>query len=323
MQEFPDESYYAAVLHEFYREHDNYIAMPCLAMQTEEELNGKEDIRWSSADWFWTEIEFADEELFDLHNDMNELSTSRDAEYWEETNRKWMRLLMRTAKRLTTILGKQSSTTRDFGFYLFDSGELNYEVELIRASTSAAKFKRVFPHLYELVNEQNRSKQQLKKMPRGKKLQLYLSNLSEHDDAVVKMGAAAVPALAEKLDDREAGYLAARCLGRIGIANIEVIQALRAKCETEAKPVHHAIALSHLGGISIQVGEEQTDSLPGSPWNQDTVSSILTTAGLFLSRTATGRQSNAKSNPERHPRRREQSTVSRSELPRNSRRGYG
>ena len=50
MNQFPDESFYAAAFHEFYAEEGGMIKLPCLALNTEEEIDDEEDDRWDSAD---------------------------------------------------------------------------------------------------------------------------------------------------------------------------------------------------------------------------------------------------------------------------------
>ena len=80
MDEYPDEHFCGAALHHFYRESGEVIAMPCLAVNTEEELD--EHNRWSSPDWYWEQLPFASRKFGQLHERLNKEANSIDRKYW-------------------------------------------------------------------------------------------------------------------------------------------------------------------------------------------------------------------------------------------------
>jgi hypothetical protein len=74
-------TFYAVAFHEFYAEAGGVIAMPGLAANTVEHLAGKEDSRWSSADWKWNQIKYETAETKKLHRAIEKAAISRDESF--------------------------------------------------------------------------------------------------------------------------------------------------------------------------------------------------------------------------------------------------
>ena len=230
MAEFPDEHFYAAALHEFYRETGDRITLPCLAVNTSEEIDESGDSRWSSADWYWIDLKFASERLLELHDELENEASRLTTTHWDKVHTQWMNALVRVAKQLTRSLKKQSAATKDFGFFLFD--EEGDEIELLRRCMSAAKFKRVFPHLQKAMDEEKADAA----LPAKQQLAKYKEDLYAHGDKLIEHGEAAIPILLDCLDnDERQRWCAARLLASLGIPNADVIRALK----------HHACVKEH------------------------------------------------------------------------------
>lgn len=243
MEQYPDEHFYGAAFHSFYREHGDRIGFPCLAVNTEEETN--EDLRWSSPDWYWDNLECEGRVLANLHCRLNEIASSEDGEYWESVHDQWMESLIRAAKRLTASLRKTKQATKDFGFFLFDE-ESDEMMDVLRRCMTPAKFKKLFPDLLATIQRE----QTVEELPVSKKVALYANDLSESNcEKLLDLGEKAIPALINVLDGED-GWLAARLLGRLGITDLDAIDALKTRVTRSAKsslPSHAAGSLGLLG----------------------------------------------------------------------------
>ncbi len=247
MAEFADEHFYAAALHEFYRESGDRISLPLLAVNTSEEVDESGDHLWASPDWYWDDLEFASKKLLQLHARLEREASRLEVEHWEKINTQWMNTLVRVAKQLTRRLKKNPAATKDFGFYLFD-WDVD-EVEILRRCMSPAKFKRLFPSLQAEIDEQKADAQR----PLSQKLAKYKDNLYTHGDKLIEHGEAAVPVLIECLDG-EHGWHAAGLLAKLGIASDPVIKALRHHAclpEDGSPRSHFTSALAILGDIDF------------------------------------------------------------------------
>ena len=247
MVEFSDEHFYAAALHEFYRESGDRISLPCLAVNTSEEVDDAGDSLWSSPDWYWVDLEFASKKLLQLHESLECEANRRTTAHWDTVHTKWMNTLVRVAKQLTTRLKKNIAATNDFGFYLFDwDGD---EVALLRRCMSAAKFKRLFPTLQEAIDEEAADAQR----PTKQRLAKYTNDLCEYGEKLIKQGRSAVPILIGCLDSDQ-GWCAAGLLAELGVASNEVIRALRHQAclqENESPRFHFTSALAVLGDVDF------------------------------------------------------------------------
>ena len=245
MGQYPDEHFYGAAFHSFYREYGDRIALPCLAVNTEEEIDENLDTRWSSPDWYWNDLSYEGRALASLHDRLNNFASSNDDNHWEILHKEWMAGLIRVAKRLTAKLKKQVQATQDFGFFLFDEES----DDVLRRCMSSAKFKKLFP---DLLNDIER-KQANEELPAAKKLALYANDLSkENCEKLLTHGKKAIPVLLNKLSGED-GWLAANLLGRLGVPDENVIEALRESVESKDDSCrrHAATSLALLGDIDF------------------------------------------------------------------------
>ncbi len=247
MVEYSDEHFYAAALHEFYRESGDRISLPGLAVNTSEEVNDAGDNLWSSPDWYWTDLEFASKKLFKLHDNLESEASRLTTAHWDKIHTQWMSTLVRVAKQLTKRLKNNNAATKDFGFYLFDwEGD---EVALLRQCMSAAKFKRLFPALQKTIDKEKADAQR----PAEQKLAMYKNDLYMNGDKIIQHGKAAIPMLIDCLNS-EQGWRAAGLLAELGISNNNVIQALRRRASSSEKGsprFHFTTALAVLGDIDF------------------------------------------------------------------------
>jgi hypothetical protein len=249
MTEFSDEHFYSAAFHSFYREYGDRIALPCLAVNTEEEIDDECETQWSSPDWYWDDLEYESELLSGQHERLNEFARSVDDGHWEQIHTQWMDALVRVAKQVTARLKKQKQATNDFGFFLFDE-ESDEADDLLRRCMTPAKFKRLFPQRLEAVER----KQAEEKLPASEKLAVYAADLSEENCLkLLAQGKKAIPVLIKVLDGKH-GWHAARLLGLLGIRDKQAIDALRQCVTSTAKSSrigHASYSLALLGDIDF------------------------------------------------------------------------
>ena len=249
MGQYPEEHFYGAAFHSFYREHGDRINMPCLAVNTEEENGGDFDTRWSSPDWYWNDLDYEGSEFLSLHQQFDEFASSEDDQHWDTLHSQWMESLIRVAKQLTTKLKKKKQATSDFGFFLFDE-ESDEMVDVLRRCMTAANFKKLFPDLMEAIQRE----QATEKLPVSKRLTLYASDLTEENCAkLLALGAKAVPALVNvlKLNEGDDKIRPTIMLGRLGIRDRDAINALREYASPSVEPY----LASHAANSLVLLGE--------------------------------------------------------------------
>ena len=247
MGQYPEERFYGAAFHSFYREHGDRISMPCLAVNTEEELAGDFESRWSAPDWYWDDLDYQSSKLLSLHHRFDEFASSKDDQHWETLHSQWMESLVRVAKQLTSKLKRKKQATGDFGFFLFDE-ESNAMVDVLRRCMTAAKFKKLFPDLMGAIQYEQRTE----KLPVSKRIALYASDLTEENCAkLLALGAKAVPALVNVLKSNEDDKIGpARMLGLLGVKDQDAIKALKEYASHSVEPYlasHAAYSLALLG----------------------------------------------------------------------------
>lgn len=238
-------SFYAVVFHEFYAEKGSVIAMPCLAANTVEHLAGKEDSRWSSADWKWTQITYATADTRKFHRAIEKAAISRDDSFWEQTHARFVGAFVTVAKKLTPLLRKHPRAGKDFGVFVFFEED---EPRVLRRSMTAAKFKKLFP---QLQNDLEAAKQRAKS-PLERKLEIYRQDLRHYELEVLTLGTQALPVLRDSLSDRTQRWAAADLLARIGIPDRDVIRVLKQHAlRAHALAFHDTIALALLGEVDF------------------------------------------------------------------------
>ncbi len=257
MNQYSDELYYAAAFHEFYAEEWQLITFPSLALNTEEELDGNKDLRWSSADWYWTDLPWRNSELEQLLTALNTEANRLDSDHWQNVYDSMMRSMVRIAKKLTADLKQRRSTTSDFGVFVF-ADEHAAEIQILQQCMTKAQFKRRFPDLHAQLEEQtaiaSSSSEQKKK--------IYRENLYQHRDKLSSMGEAAVPLLLDCLIDPEQEWVAADLLGKLGLRQDRIIKALRKQATAPGRErFHETTALVLLGDVDFVIKlAERADS---------------------------------------------------------------
>ena len=146
--------FYAVAFHEFYAETGGVIAMPCLAANTVDDLAEKEDSRWSSADWKWTQIKYATAEIRKLHRTIEKVAMSQDDSFWEQTHSRFIDAFVRVAKKLTAELRKHPRAGKDFGLFVFTEDD---EIEVLQRCMTPARFQKLFPQLQTELQEAQES----------------------------------------------------------------------------------------------------------------------------------------------------------------------
>lgn len=271
MEEWPDESFYAVAFHEFYREELGIISMPCLAVNTEEELTD-EDCRWSSADWYWIDLEYSTREIDALYSRILGDATSQEVDHWCEVNERFVQAFINIAKSLTKRLKKLKPTSKDFSVLVFDD-DRDDAVELIRACLTAAQFRKFFPRL----EEERQAKKAQAQRPVEEKLKVYQQDIYEYQDEILILGDAAISMLLEELVHDETGWCAADLLGYLGISDRKVITALRKQARKSGDSrFHETGALVLLGDVDFVLNlADQKET------REDAIRGILTLYGPF------------------------------------------
>jgi hypothetical protein len=234
-------SFYAAAFDEFYAEEDGPIAMPCLAANSAENLVGKEDARWSSPDWKWTQIKFVTPEVRKLHRGLEKAAVSQDEALWLQTHARFIDAFVNIAKRLSAELRKRHRVGKEFGVFVFTEDD---EVEVLRRCMTPVKFKKLFPRL---EMERGRVKER-DRGPLDGKLRDLRQDIHGYQKEILKLGAQALPMLRDALHDQEQAWVAADTLAKIGIPDAKAIAVLKQRArQGDESAFHDAIALALLG----------------------------------------------------------------------------
>ena len=243
LKQCSEASVYSVVFHEFYAEEHDRMDLPLLALNTTDALQESEDDKWSSPDWRLPDIVFARGRLKRLQLRLNEEASSGSVDQWYVWNGRFMRTFCSAARSLHRELKKHPKTTKDFACFVFDGGA-QIEIEILRRSTTPAVFKKHFPYLLEQIERQRN----LENCGFDQKLSTFQKDLFEYSDQVLELGESATPMLLSELNNEEQGWVAADLLGRLGIADTNIITALRKKANTGAELEWHSTsALALLG----------------------------------------------------------------------------
>jgi Domain of unknown function (DUF4303) len=238
-------SFYAGAFHEFYAERGGVIAMPCLAANTVEYLEGKDEARWSSADWKWTQIKYANAETRKLHRAIEKAARSGDESLWQKTYERFIDMFVAVAKKLTAQLRKRPRAAKDFGVFVFNEEN---EVDVLKRCMTPARFKKLFPQLQAKLE----AAKQRDKSPIDSKLKVYRQELRAYENEILKLGAQALPMLLDALHDENQGWAAADILAKIGIPDPEILRVLKQHAlKGNELAVHDTIALALLGEVDF------------------------------------------------------------------------
>ncbi|MEW4451504.1 hypothetical protein AB1L30_02355 [Bremerella sp. JC817] len=235
-------TFYAVVFHEFYGERGGMIALPWLAANTVELLGEETDSRWSSADWKWTNIKYASPELRKAHRALQKEAAQLDDDDWAKAYQRYVDSFIRVAKSISKAFKKHPQVTQDFGAFVFTEEN---EVETLRKCVSPARFRRLFPNIQEMIDNE----EQLSGSPVDQKLALYRKDLWEHRQQIIQLGHDALPLLLDVLqNDKDQDWAAADLIGEMGLDDPQAIALLRRRASTGKETCFHdTTALAMLG----------------------------------------------------------------------------
>ncbi len=244
MREYPNENAYAAAFHEFYAEEWQVIREPCLALNTLEEIADSDRLKWSPADWYWTDLEYLSKRAASYFDRLNSEANRGDADHWHKTHDRLMRSMVRIAKDLGRRL-KPLNVTRDFGVYVFANNRPDGP-EILRKCMSKGRFARFFPHLHERTE----AAATLADASIARKLASYREDLHLHRDKILAIGIPAVSMLIDYLNEPKRGWLAASMLGQLGLREDRIIRALRSEVQRKTRNTRQAMcSLALLGDL--------------------------------------------------------------------------
>lgn len=242
-------SFYSVAFHEFYREQGDVITLPCLAANTVEDLDGDDSSKWSSPDWRWVEIRYANPQLTALHKALQKDATRDefDDTHWEAVEKRCIDTFVNVSRSLTRQLKKHPAASSDFGVFFFDE-ENEDVIQIVRRCTTASAFKKLFPNLQKVLDDES--------APRTAKDRFaqYKQDVWSHSAKILKLGEQAIPMLLEVLNDPEQAWRAAGLLGELGVPQPRVIAALRSRCTRKSELAFHDTgALALLGDVDFVV----------------------------------------------------------------------
>ncbi len=239
-------AFYAVVFDEFYAETGDVIALPRLALNSEEALQGNEDARWSSADWKWKLLSIGTKEVNQLHRSLQkEASSLDDDERWDKLHDRFIQAFARVAKSLYRQLKSHPRVHKNFGVFVFPNDN---EIAVLRQCTTPAQFKKLFPHLLEKLDHE----ETLARSSPQDQLAAYQADIREYDKEILALGAEAIPFLLNVLNDREQAWAAVDLLGELGIPDERVISKLRKRDQNgDELRCHETMALAMLGDVAF------------------------------------------------------------------------
>lgn len=240
-------SFYAVAFHEFYAEYFERIDLPYIAANTVEVLQKDPGAHWSSPDWNWVSQPYATRELERLHAAMSKRASSRDEGYWRDQYSRFIEVFVKTAKRMHRRLRNHEHATKDFAVLVFTNDN---EVEVLQRCLTPSRFAKLFPDLQNELNDRRDSA----RMPTAERLTKYQEDLFEFQGDILQLGNSAIPMLIEVLKDKDQRWLAADLLGELGIADMQAINALRARTMPGSETTFHdTTALALLGDVDFLI----------------------------------------------------------------------
>jgi hypothetical protein len=221
----PKQRPYAIAFHELYSELDGPIAIPSLGInsiekQKYEEGTDEENYKWSPGDWHWTSILPDRSPLVKLEKSLTEEACSGSQAHWNKTKKRFDKILLNVTKYIYQKYSKHPQVADDFVVYIEDE---DHGLDLIKRCVPARLYKKYFDGL---------DKPNLSKLSPEERLAIYIKDLASYEKEILAMGANAIPALLEKLDDPKDGWSAAGTLADIGQPTEAVISALRKHART-------------------------------------------------------------------------------------------
>ena len=254
LRENPDETFYAAAIHESYRELDGQIAFPWLALNTLENLPDGEDtgVKYNPPDWKWPDLEAPTKELEKLWGQLQTEANRSTQAHWLKTEKRFVATMVRVVKRLYREFKDSPNVSDEFFVFFADEDD---QLDLLKKSLP----KKLMMHHFGEAFEAEAEREAVVNAPVADRFEKFREDLWDFEDELVAMGSEAVEfALGELLAENNVST-AARIIGRIGIANEHVISTLRGEVLKSGKSAAwSARALAMLGDLDWLL--EQTDS---------------------------------------------------------------
>lgn len=228
MRANPGHTFYAAALHDSYRELDGQLCLPCVGLNSVEKLGsqpGSVEVSYdyAPANWDWSGIVPETKRLVRLHGDLQGDANRSTQKHWFRTEKRFMSTMVRVAKRLYKGIKGRKQTTAEFVVYFDDE---DGDLELIRKCLPKAFFKMHFGHHDE---GQQQRESVVATLPHVEKMRAYLDDYETYETEILEPGQATIDALLANLKDNEISWRAARFLGSHGVASVKVIKGLRQK----------------------------------------------------------------------------------------------
>ncbi len=229
VRENSDQTIYAIALHEYYSELDGAITLPFVGVNSLESLSKKDgSTKYNPADWQWHDLEVTTRELERLTDQLHAEANRSTQDHWYRTEKRFINTLIRIVKRLYKEFKDHPRTTADFVCYpTFDCEGM----DVLAKSVPKKLLMQHFGSHYKA--EAKRAK--VVSSSAADKLEKFREDLWEFEDEVAAMGAGALDFLLAELKTGADKNTAARLFGRIGIADQNVIKALRRDVTTSAK----------------------------------------------------------------------------------------
>ncbi|MFB6718639.1 DUF4303 domain-containing protein [Kribbella sp. NPDC056345] len=260
-----DSEFYAAALGGIYREQDGVITRPSLGVNSVEELKqhpleDQPDLRWSLFDWEHLD----DDWLPEAQQWEQALTAEACRDNWESTFQGYLMMLVRVCREVRTCLRTSGVVGPDFLVLVID--DEHHEL-LVRNILTPSEVGRHFPELDVRAAEVAR----VAALPESERAAYYLSRLGSFsgpigseaaEEALRRLGRAAVPGLVARLGVEDQAWQAAKLLGEIGLADDSVTQALDTALTRlgGADQAWIARALAFLGRLDLVV--EKIGRLP-------------------------------------------------------------
>lgn len=256
IRENSNQTVYAVALHEYYSELDGAITLPLVGVNTLESLPEGDDgsIKYNPADWQWRDLEVSTQEVERLAGQMNVEANRSTQAHWYRTEKKFINTLIHVIKRLYKEFKDDPRTTGDFICYpTFDCDGMDV---LAKSVPKKLRMQHFGDH-YKAEAE----REKVVSAPPDDRLEKFREDLWEFEDEVAAMGADAVDFLISELKTGEDRNTAARLLGRIGIADKPVIEALRNVVTASEKPAAwSARALGMLGDSEWLLAQTESEA---------------------------------------------------------------
>ena len=271
LAENQNHTFYAVALHDSYRELDGEIGFPMLAMSSMESLlertgDGEDvEIKYNPADWKWHNIELETDDLGDVALELHEAANRGTQAQWRRTEKRFMASMIRVVKCIFREFKDHHKTSDDFVCYFDDE---DGGLEVIRKCMPAKLLRHHFSTFFESAEQPVQPVQTASSSAASSSadtFERYREGMWQFDDKLVAMGADAVDFALGELKSERNSNTAAQVLGRIGIADNRVIEALRREVTDSTKAGYtSAEALSLLGDTDWLFGKTDEELTRGN-----------------------------------------------------------